>query len=71
MEDKIQELLRLSSIPNFKLLDSEQELLDNWKAEQEKITPEEPKELTPEETESGIGSDGKLTVKNIVEDKTQ
>ncbi len=38
MEEKIQELLRLSSIPNFKLLDSEQELLDNWKAEQEKIT---------------------------------
>ena len=71
MEDKIQELLRLSSIPNFKLLDSEQELLDNWKAEQEKIAPEEPKELTQEETESGIGSDGKLTVKNIVEDKTQ
>ena len=71
MEDKIQELLRLSSIPNFKLLDSEQELLDNCKAEQEKITPEEPKELTPEETESGIGSEGKLTVKNIVENKTQ
>lgn len=39
MDYEIKRLLKLSSIPGFKLLAKEQEKLDNWKAQQVPVKP--------------------------------
>ena len=77
MNDEIKRILRLSTISGFKLLDWEEKMLEEWKAEQEEIKVEKPKkkakteEANEADQESGIGSNGKITVKNIVEKKTK
>lgn len=77
MNDEIKRILRLSTIPGFKLLDWEEKMLEDWKAKQEEIKVEKPtkkaktEEANEADQESGIGSNGKITVKNIVEKKTK
>lgn len=43
MDREIERLLKLSSIPGFKLLPKEQKMLDEWKKQQVKIEPVKPK----------------------------
>lgn len=43
MNREIERLLKLSSIPNFRLLPEEQKLLDEWKRQQIDVEPIAPK----------------------------
>lgn len=62
MNDEIKRLLKLSNIPNFRLLDKEQKMLDEWKSKQVEIKPKKrtiPKGFVEMD---GIGADGKNTL---------
>ena len=45
MDSEIKRLLKLEQIPGFNLLDSEKKKLEEWKANQKRITPVPPKKI--------------------------
>lgn len=60
MDREIKRLLKLSSIPNFKLTEHEQAILDEWKRRQEPVEVKKrtykkktTNEVKPEEKETG------------------
>lgn len=46
MNSEIKRLLKLSSIPGFKLLPREEKVLDEWKRQQEPVVAKKPRKRT-------------------------
>lgn len=68
MDEEIKRLLKLSNIPNFKLLPKEEKKLKEWKEQQVDVKPK--KRIIPDGyTElQGIGANGRNTIISVEEE---
>lgn len=71
MDEKIKNLLRLSNIPNFKLMPEEEALLNAWKESQVRIVPpkveRQPRKKVKNIVEKEIGEIIEKEIGNIEE----
>lgn len=70
MDSEIKRLLKLEQIKGFNLLESEKKKLAEWKSQQKRIKPVEPKNKIPKgyvKAEIGVGDEPRFVAKQDLE----
>lgn len=65
MNREIERLLKLSRIPNFRLLEKEQILLDEWKRNQEPVKPKRTRKKTTNEVKPESKEQGEIELEKL------